>query len=87
MEPMLTQGIGEVSLGDQLKLNLDLAKQYGATAPKELLLVSKQLMYFERYAKTLAPNYVLARDLFLLKNVFPEAVAEAARERGVVLPE
>ena len=87
MEPMLTQGIGAVSLGDQLKLNLDLAKQYGATAPKELLLVSKQLMYFERYAKTLAPNYVLARDLFLLKNVFPEAVAEAARDRGVVLPE
>ncbi|WP_421118280.1 ABC1 kinase family protein [Aquihabitans daechungensis] len=87
MEPMLTQGIGEVSLGDQLKLNLELANQYGATAPKELLLVSKQLMYFERYAKTLAPNYVLARDLFLLKNVFPEAVAEAAVERGITLPE
>ena len=87
MEPMLTQGIGEVSLGDQLKLNLELANQYGATAPKELLLVSKQLMYFERYAKTLAPGYVLARDLFLLKNVFPEAVAEAAIERGVTLPD
>jgi predicted unusual protein kinase regulating ubiquinone biosynthesis (AarF/ABC1/UbiB family) len=87
MEPMLTQGIGAVSLGDQLKANLELANQYGATAPKELLLVSKQLMYFERYAKTLAPGYVLARDLFLLKNVFPEAVAEAAAERGVTLPE
>ena len=87
MEPMLTQGIGEMSLGDQLKANLELANQYGATAPKELLLVSKQLMYFERYAKTLAPGYVLARDLFLLKNVFPEAVAEAAIERGVTLPE
>jgi predicted unusual protein kinase regulating ubiquinone biosynthesis (AarF/ABC1/UbiB family) len=87
MEPMLTQGLGAVSLGDQLKANLELANQYGATAPKELLLVSKQLMYFERYAKTLAPDYVLARDLFLLKNVFPEAVAEAAVERGITLPE
>lgn len=87
MEPMLNQGMSTMSLGDQLKANLDLANQFGATAPKELLLVSKQLMYFERYARILAPDYVLARDLFLLKNVFPEAVAAAAAERGVSLPE
>jgi predicted unusual protein kinase regulating ubiquinone biosynthesis (AarF/ABC1/UbiB family) len=87
MEPMLTQGIGAMSLGDQMKANLELANQFGATAPKELLLVSKQLMYFERYARTLAPDYVLARDLFLLKNIFPEAVAEAAAAQGIELPE
>ena len=87
MEPMLTQGIGSMSLGDQLKANLELANQYGATAPKELLLVSKQLMYFERYARTLAPDYVLARDLFLLKNIFPDAVAASAAEQGIDLPE
>jgi hypothetical protein len=51
------------------------------------VLVSKQLLYFERYAKTLAPDYVLARDLFLLKNVFPEEVAAAAAERGITLPD
>jgi hypothetical protein len=34
--------------------------------------VSKQLMYFERYAKELAPAYNMARDLFLVQNVFPE---------------
>lgn len=87
MEPILLQGVGGVSLGEQLKTNLELADQYGATAPKELLLVSKQLLYFERYARTLAPNYVLARDLYLLKNIFPEAVAAAAAERGEVLPD
>ena len=87
MEPMLTQGVASMSLGDQLKANLELAKQYGATAPKELLLVSKQLMYFERYARTLAPDYVLARDLFILKNVFPEVVAETAASRGLTLPD
>ncbi|MGI8710539.1 MAG: ABC1 kinase family protein [Acidimicrobiales bacterium] len=87
MEPMLSQGIGSVSLGDQLKANLALAEQFGATAPRELVLVSKQLLYFERYAKVLAPGYVMARDLFLLKNIFPDAVASAAAERGVTLPE
>ena len=76
-----------MSLGDQLKSNLELADQFGATAPKELVLVSKQLLYFERYAKTLAPDYVLARDLFLLKNVFPDEVAAAAAERGITLPD
>lgn len=86
MEPIFAQGIGSISLGDQLKTNLELAEQYGATAPKELVLVAKQLMYFERYARTLAPDYVMARDLFLLKNVFPEAVAAAASERGIELP-
>ncbi len=87
MEPILLQGVGAVSLGEQLKVNLELADQYGAVAPRELLLVSKQLLYFERYARTLAPGYVLARDLFLLRNVFPEAVAAVAAERGVVLPD
>lgn len=87
MEPMLNQGIGSISLGEQLKINLELADQYGATAPRELLLVSKQLLYFERYARTLAPDYVLARDIYLLKNIFPDDVARVAAERGIDLPE
>ncbi|MEO6987024.1 MAG: AarF/UbiB family protein [Aquihabitans sp.] len=87
MEPMLTQSLAHVSLGEQLKVNLELAEQYGATVPKELVLTAKQLLYFERYSKTLAPDYVMARDLYLLKNVFPEAVAEAAEAQGITLPD
>ena len=44
-------------------------------------------MYFERYAKELAPDYNMARDLFLMRNVFPEAVAAAAAERGITMPD
>ena len=87
MEPMLTQGIGSVSLGEQLKSNMELAEQFGATIPRELMLTSKQLLYFERYSKVLAPDYVMARDLFLLKNIFPDEVTAAAAERGMVLPD
>jgi len=87
MEPMLTQGLGSVTLGETLKSNLELAQQFGATTPRELVLVSKQLLYFERYAKVLAPDYVLARDLFLVRNVFPDAVARVAAERGITLPD
>ena len=58
-----------------------------ATTPRERVLISKQLLYFERYSRVLAPDYVLASDLFLLKNVFPDDVARVATERGVTLPE
>ncbi len=87
MEPMLSKGIGAVSLGEQLKSNMELADRFGATPPRELVLVSKQLLYFERYSKVLAPDYVMARDLFLLRNVFPEEVAATAAERGITLPD
>lgn len=87
MEPMLTQGLGSVTLGETLKSNLELAQQFGATTPRELVLISKQLLYFERYAKVLAPDYVLARDLFLVRNVFPDDVARIAAERGITLPD
>jgi predicted unusual protein kinase regulating ubiquinone biosynthesis (AarF/ABC1/UbiB family) len=87
MEPMLDLTMGEVSLGSMLQQQMEMAKELNARAAKELVLVTKQMLYFERYAKELAPDYNMSRDLFLLKNVFPEAVAEQCTARGVVLPE
>ncbi|HZN14525.1 MAG TPA: AarF/UbiB family protein [Acidimicrobiales bacterium] len=86
MEPMLDLKMGDVSLSSMMKDQLELAQEYGAQTQRELVLVTKQLMYFERYAKGLAPDYNMARDLFLLKNVFPEAVAQACAERAITLP-
>ncbi len=87
LEPILSQPVGTVSLGDTLQANMAMAEQFGGKVPRELSLVAKQLMYFERYAKALAPDYVLARDLFLLTNVYPDEVAKAAADRGVILPD
>jgi predicted unusual protein kinase regulating ubiquinone biosynthesis (AarF/ABC1/UbiB family) len=87
MDPLLEQSLGEVSLGEMMKQNLELGEQLGFRSPRELVLITKQLMYFERYAKELAPDYNMARDLFLLKNVFPDAVAAAAADRGLTFPE
>jgi predicted unusual protein kinase regulating ubiquinone biosynthesis (AarF/ABC1/UbiB family) len=87
VEPLLDLTIGEVSLGAMMKQQMEMAKQFNARAARELVLVTKQLLYFERYAKELAPNYNMSRDLFLLKNVFPEAVAEAATARGIIFPD
>jgi len=70
VEPMLDLKLGDVSLSAMMKQQLELAQEYGAQAQRELVLVTKQLMYFERYAKELAPDYNMARDLFLMKNIF-----------------
>ena len=87
LDPMFDMKIGEVSLGTIMKQQLDLQQEYGARAARELVLVTKQLVYFERYAKALAPEYNMARDLWLLKNVFPDAIEQKADEVGVTFPE
>ena len=79
---MFDMTLGEVSLAELLRQQVELQQEYGARAARELVLVSKQLMYFERYAKELAPAYNMARDLFLMKNVFPEAGGPAWRPSG-----
>ena len=87
LDPMFDMTLGETSLAEMLRQQVELQQEYGARAVRELVLVSKQLMYFERYAKELAPDYNMARDLFLIRNVFPEAVAATAAERGITMPD
>ena len=87
LDPLFDLTLGETSLAEMLRQQVELQQEYGARAVRELVLVSKQLMYFERYAKELAPDYNMARDLFLIQNVFPEAVAATAAERGITLPD
>lgn len=87
LDPMFDLAIGEVSLAELLRQQVELQREYGARAARELVLVSKQLLYFERYAKELAPGYNMARDLFLMQNVFPEEVARLVVERGLALPD
>ena len=84
--PMLEAGIGGMNLGEMLKMSIDLMDNYGAKGPKEMVLVAKQLAYMERYAKGMAPDYQIIQDLYLIKNIFPEAVAAKAAETGVELP-
>jgi predicted unusual protein kinase regulating ubiquinone biosynthesis (AarF/ABC1/UbiB family) len=83
---MFDMTLGEASLGEILRRQIELQQEYSARAVRELVLVSKQLMYFERYARELAPDYNMARDLFLVSNIFPEEVARACAARGITLP-
>ncbi len=85
--PMLDQGIQGMNLGEMLKMSIDLMDNFEGSASQELVLVAKQLAYMERYAKGMAPEYQIIRDLYLIKNVFPEAVAAKAAEEGIEVPD
>jgi len=85
--PMLQAGIGGMNLGEMLKMSIDLMDSYGAKGPRELVLIAKQLAYMERYAKGMAPDYRIIQDLYLVKNIFPEAVEAKAAELGISIPD
>jgi len=85
--PMITGGFAKINLGEMITASVDLMKAYGATAPQELMLVGKQLLYIERYTRVLAPDYAIITDPFVVKNVFPEEAAKRAAELGVTFPE
>ncbi len=85
--PMLDVGLAQVSLSEVFKGIVQMMDAMGAESPQELVLVTKQLLYFERYAKELAPDWALARDLFLVRNVFSDEVAKKAADEGIELPD
>ncbi len=86
-EPVLDAQARSIDLAELFGTQLELARQMGVQAPRELMLVAKQLFYFERYMKELAPGYALARDLYLVKNIWPAEAAARAAELGVTFPD
>jgi hypothetical protein len=44
-------------------------------------------LYFERYSKEFAPDWPMFRDLYIVRNVFPERVAAAVAAGDVPLPD
>jgi predicted unusual protein kinase regulating ubiquinone biosynthesis (AarF/ABC1/UbiB family) len=87
LAPVFARDLAELRLSDLILSLVQIGKQWGVASPEELVLFGKQLGYFERYATRLAPGWVMGSDLFLFKNVFPEAVATRAAALGVTLPE
>src|SRR5205807_10530689 len=87
--PMFDAGLRQVPMASLLAEIIRTMGAYagGAGTPKELQLIIKQLLYFERYSKEFAPDWAMFRDLYLMRNIFPEAVAALAAERGETLPD
>ena len=67
--PLMAKGLAEIDYAEVLQQVLRVATRYRVRLPKELVLVIKQLLYFERYSKALAPNYAVLADPQILMHL------------------
>lgn len=70
VEPLRSARLSDISYAEVLDQVLRVATRYKVRLPRELVLVVKQLLYFERYSKQLAPDYQLLADPAILVHLF-----------------
>ena len=76
VEPILGRPLSEISYGEVLIDIVRIGTRYDVRLPRELVLVAKQLLYFERYAKLMAPDWAILADPELLGFLFGESANE-----------
>jgi predicted unusual protein kinase regulating ubiquinone biosynthesis (AarF/ABC1/UbiB family) len=86
LAPVLSGKLAQLDMGKVAARLVEFGKRRGASGPEPLILMGKQLGYFERYAVALAPGWRLGRDLYLFRNIFPEDVTAKAAADGIELP-
>jgi predicted unusual protein kinase regulating ubiquinone biosynthesis (AarF/ABC1/UbiB family) len=72
VEPILAKPLSEISYGQVLIDIVRVGTRYDVRLPRELILVAKQLLYFERYAKLLAPDWSILDDPELIGFLFED---------------
>ena len=82
VEPILGKPLSEISYGQVLVDIVRIGTRYEVRLPRELVLVAKQMLYFERYAKLMAPDWNILNDPdligFLFDGLEEHAVGEEA---------
>ncbi|WP_232535404.1 ABC1 kinase family protein [Nocardia terpenica] len=86
LAPVLSGKLAQLDMGKVAARLVEFGKRRGASGPEQLILMGKQLGYFERYAVALAPGWRLGQDLYLFRNVFPDEVRAKAAAEGIELP-
>lgn len=76
VEPVLAKPLSEISYGQLLVDIVRVGTRYDVRLPRELVLVAKQLLYFERYAKLLAPDWNILDDPDLIGFLFESVRTE-----------
>ena len=73
--PILERPLSEISYGEVLVDIVKVGTRYDVRLPRELVLVAKQLLYFERYAKLIAPDWTILDDPDLIAFLFSTPLA------------
>jgi predicted unusual protein kinase regulating ubiquinone biosynthesis (AarF/ABC1/UbiB family) len=70
--PFLGKSVQEIDYGQVIPKMINISKKHGTRLPSEFVLVTRQLLYFDRYAKLLAPSLNLFTDPRLLMTIGAE---------------
>ncbi|HET9443865.1 MAG TPA: AarF/UbiB family protein [Acidimicrobiales bacterium] len=71
-EPLLSLSIGEIDYQDIFVRAVRKASTKGVVVPASLVLLIKQIIYFERYAKLVAPDYEILADTYLIESLLDD---------------
>ena len=77
--PILTTSFGDLNYGDVLPDILRASVKHRMRLPREFVLVTKQMLYFDRYAKLLAPKLNIFSDPRLVAAISEDVM----RARGM----
>ncbi|MCP4445204.1 MAG: AarF/ABC1/UbiB kinase family protein [Myxococcales bacterium] len=72
--PLLTMSFSEVNYANIIPKINEVARKHRMTMPKEFVLITKQLLYFDRYAKLLAPTLNIFTDPRLMMSMMNDIV-------------
>lgn len=81
VQPWLARPIAEIDYQQILGQAVKMAAPKGVQLPRSLVLLGKQILYFQRYAVLVAPDYDILSDTWLIEFMIddgrqaPEAVA------------
>ncbi len=67
--PMLDTSFGDLNYAEMLPNIQRVATRHRMTMPKEFVLITKQMLYFDRYAKLLAPELNIFKDPRLIMSL------------------
>jgi predicted unusual protein kinase regulating ubiquinone biosynthesis (AarF/ABC1/UbiB family) len=79
--PLLTMSFGDVNYADMIPRINEVAREHRMIMPREFILILKQMLYFDRYAKILAPKLNVFSDPRLVMGLIQDVQkvrAEAA---------
>ena len=78
--PVLDKPISEIDYRDLFTKAVRGAARHGVQLPRSLVLLTKQILYFERYAKLVAPDYDILADTFLIEFMIDDVDEGAAQD-------
>ena len=78
--PLLTQAFSEINYAELVPTIHKVASEHEMTMPKEFVLITKQMLYFDRYAKLLAPKLNIFTDPRLIMSLMTDIQKARAQQ-------